>query len=267
MSDPVRFHGVRAALCLAALCSGLACVSPERSTVPAEPEAEPHAAPVEQPPAPPVDRSSIAGYSVEGRPIHYSVHGTGSQTALILASIHGDEAAGTPLLEALAEHLDEHPAWTARARVVIVPDLNPDGRAARTRTNSRGVDLNRNFPAANSRSAPDALSEPESAALAELLERYTPDRVLSIHGWIGLMDWDGPAEALARSTAEHCALPARQIGARPGSLGSFVGVDKGIPILTLEMPSSARRLEQEALWEQYGDALLSFIRPPPATGS
>lgn len=213
------------------------------------------------------DAQRIAGHSVEGRPIRYSVHGAGPDTVLLLATIHGDEDAGTPLLERLAEKLDAAPAWTASLRVVIVPVLNPDGLVARRRHNARGVDLNRNFPAANRRerasSGTEPLSEPESAALHDLIDRYQPLRVVSIHGWIGLVDWDGPGESLAEAVGAVCGLPARQIGSRPGSLGSFVGVDRSVPILTLELPSSAKPLDDDALWSRYGDALLTFIRWTP----
>ena len=39
-----------------------------------------------------------AGFSVEGRPIPYQVLGHGRDTILIIATIHGNEEAGTPLL-------------------------------------------------------------------------------------------------------------------------------------------------------------------------
>ncbi len=209
--------------------------------------------------------------SVEGRPIPYSVHGRGPDSVLIVASIHGNEAAGTPLLERLEQHLSQNPELVQGVQVVLVPALNPDGVAAKQRLNANRVDLNRNFPAANRMSMRTAgsepLSEPESAGLAALLDRFQPGRVLSIHGWVGVMDWDGPAEALARSVGRACGLPAKRIGSRPGSLGSFVGTDRDTPILTMELPSRARSMAPEQLWTDYGPAMLSFIEGVPSVVS
>ncbi len=217
------------------------------------------------------DGDLLAGLSVDGRPITYSVHGRGADTALLLATIHGDEDAGTPLLERLAAELEADPGLLAGGRVVVVPVANPDGLARGRRHNERGVDLNRNFPAGNRRerrtSGDAALSEPEARALHDLLERYRPDRILSIHGWIGLVDWDGPADDLARAVSERCGLPARRIGSRPGSLGSYAGLDLGIPVLTLELPAVARVQGPDALWDDYGDALLAFVRGVPPASS
>lgn len=204
----------------------------------------------------------LAGRSIGGRPIEYHVLGGGPRRVLLLATIHGDEAAGTPLLQRLVEHLHANPAARAGREVVIVPVLNPDGFAAKRRYNARGVDLNRNFPAANRKRNSrhgEALSEPESRALHELITLYPPDVVVSLHGWLGQIDWDGPGDELALRMGARCGLPARQLGANPGSLGSYLGVDGGLPVITFELPHAARALDADALWERFGPALLSAL--------
>ena len=147
--------------------------------------------------------------------------------------------------------------------MVLVPIVNPDGYAAKTRTNASGVDLNRNFPAPNfrvrSKSGSQALSEPESQAIMELIDTYKPDRVVSIHQPVGCVDYDGPAKALAHAIAKAAHLPIRRLGLRRGSLGSLVGKSNNIPIITLELPGSASRLTQSQVWAKYGQALLTAI--------
>ena len=84
---------------------------------------------------------------------------------LLVATIHGNESAGTPLLERLAERLESDPELLRNRRVLLVTVANPDGLARRTRGNARGVDLNRNFPTTNrkdTRRSGTALSEPGS---------------------------------------------------------------------------------------------------------
>ena len=93
---------------------------------------------------------TVLGGSVEGRPIEAWVIGDGDPCVMILATIHGDEWAGTPLLEELAVELEGQAAAGALDRcVVLVPIANPDGYAARDRESSTGIDLNRNFPSSN----------------------------------------------------------------------------------------------------------------------
>jgi protein MpaA len=207
--------------------------------------------------------SDILGHSVEGRPIECHVFGTGSRVILILATIHGNEWAGTPLLAAMAGHLRSHAELLAGRRVVLVPVANPDGFAARRRHNVRGVDLNRNFPADNRKDAHRhgraAVSEPESLAIVAALKRFRPERVVSIHQPIGCIDFDGPGADLARAMAEAGGLPVRRLGARPGSLGAYLGEMLGIPVINVELPGGVARLGAAALWERYGRMMLVAV--------
>jgi protein MpaA len=214
-------------------------------------------------PIPPIVAERVAGLSVEDRPIDYTVIGRGQTTVLILATIHGNEAAGTPLVERLQSELAAQPELVADRTIVLVPVVNPDGLAADTRRNATGVDLNRNYPADNwSNRGPNGSmpsSEPETRAVLELLDRYAPDRVVSIHQPLRCIDYDGPARALAEAMAAACDLPVRRLGTRPGSLGAYVGEDLGVPIITVELPGRAERAGADALWERYGAMLVESI--------
>jgi protein MpaA len=214
-------------------------------------------------------RETIVGRSTEGRPIVCQVWGEGPETLLIIATIHGNEAAGTPLVGELAAWLAEHPETWADQRIVVLPVANPDGLARNLRFSVTGVDLNRNFPAGNwrpeTRGEADVkvhgetpLSEPESRALMRVLCTYYPSRVVSIHQPLACVDYDGPAEGLARAMADACPLPLKQLGSRPGSLGSFVGLTLRRAIVTLELPGDAGD-DGAALWRTYGGALRAAV--------
>lgn len=219
-------------------------------------------------PQPPVllTKHRIIGTSVRGRPLLCTVLGEGQDVAFILATIHGDEPAGTPLVRRLAEHLQQHPDLLRGRKVVLLPVANPDGMAMGTRSNARGVDLNRNFRTANRVNSPQfglrALSESEAQAIERVIQEYTPDRIVSIHQPLTCVDYDGPAAALAGHMAQYCDLPVQKLGARPGSLGSYAGLTLAIPIITLELPRNASRLSQQVLWERYGTALIAAVVYP-----
>src|SRR5262247_2740448 len=53
--------------------------------------------------------SQTIGHSVEHRPIEMLSAGNGPETILIIATIHGDEYAGTPLLYRLADEISTKP--------------------------------------------------------------------------------------------------------------------------------------------------------------
>jgi protein MpaA len=211
-------------------------------------------------------QQSVIGWSVEGRPIDCLDFGSGSDVTMILATIHGSESAGTPLVRRLGDCLSRRPDLLQGRRVVLIPVANPDGLARGTRRNARGVDLNRNFPAKNYLAADhhgtSALSEPESSAIRQALGAYRPTRIVSIHQPLACIDYDGPAERLAEAMAGHVDLPVKKLGGRPGSLGSYAGILLGIPIITVELPAAAGDLDADTLWARYGRMLVAAIRFP-----
>lgn len=208
------------------------------------------------------------GDSVEGRPIECQVFGSGPDVVLILGSIHGNEPAGAVLVRRLAAALQHQPSLLAGRTVVLVPVANPDGLAHGTRTNARGVDLNRNFPADNWSSrgqhGSSALCEPESRALHALIEARHPTRIVSVHQPLTCIDYDGPARDLAFVMSEAGGLPVRRLGGRPGSLGSYAGHTLKIPIITVELPRRSPAPPDELLWSQYGRMMLAAVCYPHA---
>jgi len=208
----------------------------------------------------------IVGNSVQRRPILCTTLGRGQDVTLILATIHGNEPAGTPLVRMMEKYLQRNPKLLTGRKVVLLPVANPDGMANNSRYNANGVDLNRNFATANrsntGRSGRVALSEPEARTIERLIRQYHPDRIVSIHQPLACVDYDGPALPLAYRMSKYCDLPVKKLGAKPGSLGSYAGLTLGIPIITLELPSNASSIDQERLWQQYGPALLAALTYP-----
>jgi protein MpaA len=136
----------------------------------------------------------------------------------------------------------------ASATIRILRDLNPDGTADRRRHNARDYDLNRNWPASNfepgSTGGTAPLSEPETRALDRDLRTFKPDIVVVLHSTsIGpLVNYDGPAGTLADAfaSAARAVSPEWHVRAdmgypTPGSLGSYLGMDRNLPILTVEL--------------------------------
>jgi protein MpaA len=227
-------------------------------------------------------RRHVVGRSVEGRAIGCLTAGKGPDVTFILATIHGDEPAGTMLLQRLASHLQQKPHILDGRKVILLPIANPDGVARTSRLNARAVDLNRNFAADNRTNSPKhgpaALSEPEARIIDRLIRQYAPDRIVSIHQVMdtgpkglarrfpnGCIDYDGPAQNLAEQMAEHCDLAVAKLGAATGSLGSYAGIELQIPVITMELPPHAHQLDPQLLWQSYGTALIAVVLYPQGT--
>lgn len=192
---------------------------------------------------------------------------------LLIGGIHGDEQTASSAVfkwvAALQKNKQQEFNWR------VFPVLNPDGLLAPkpSRTNARGVDLNRNFPTPNwLQEAPSywqratgsdprrfpgkaPISEPESKVIFDTIESFRPDVIISVHAPFGVLDLDGPA----RPPRRFGRLWYNRVGVYPGSLGNYSGLHKRIPVVTIELPH-ATQLPPDAEIARIGQDMQSWIR-------
>jgi protein MpaA len=176
------------------------------------------------------------GRSYEGRPIEV-VHVAGEgPRVLVVGCIHGDECEGievTKLLERSAATTD---LW-------LVHQLNPDGYARRSRFNSRGVDLNRDFLAATER---------ETRIARKLILRLRPDVTIWFHQPQSVVRAWGPSRGMARRYARLAGVPYRSL---PWPAGSASRWQNGIDQISFVVELPPGEL-QDAVARRYAQAVL-----------
>lgn len=138
-------------------------------------------------------RAGIAtiGQSVEGRDLHLVriAHprdiprkaAAGGRVALFICSQHGDEPTGRETclqwLRDLAFSTESFLVEVLRTwTLLFIPNANPDGAEAGTRTNAHGADLNRDHL---------NLRTPEAQVMARVIRGWRPDVVLDLHEFYG----------------------------------------------------------------------------------
>ena len=149
------------------------------------------------------------------------VAGRTARRALVIAGVHGSEVQGIEVAEQLLKDLAKAQSQP-EVSTVIVPDLFPDNAAYRDREGP-GAPPNRNFPdpsqdlaASGGRDARNKAILPENVMLMQLIERFAPERIISIHG--------SSAAALAGVSYDPRALSAAE-QARTQSSGIDSGAD------------------------------------------
>lgn len=207
------------------------------------------------------------GESVKGKAIDCYYFGSGPETVIFFGAFHGDEPESASLMFQFVAHLQAHPELLKDRTAVIVPVVNPDGLAIENRRNANQVDLNRNYPTSNWNSegwgtdywgGPGPVSEPETKIVVELLERFQPDRIISVHAPYRCVNFDGPAETLAELLSKENGYKVEpSIGyPTPGSFGTYAGIEKKIPTITLELPPK----DKEDVWKDNRRALVKALR-------
>jgi protein MpaA len=168
--------------------------------------------------------SLVIGHSVQEREIRVTRVGEegAAVNVLVVGDVHGNEPAGEAIVAALrSKRVEDVTFWLVRTG-------NPDGRAAGTRQNARGVDLNRNFPwrwrtGARGTYFPGrkAASEPETRALMRLVRRVRPQLGIYYHQHLGItVRARGADPAVQREYARRTGLPLRSL---PNYRGTAVG--------------------------------------------
>ena len=211
----------------------------------------------------PLVRESVLGRSAQGRAIRLVRVGDphAARRVLVVGVIHGNEPAGAAVIRALRAG-----PVPAGVQLWLIPSLNPDGQAAGTRQNARGVDLNRNFPDAwraqgrpfdTYYSGPRPLSEPESRLAARLIRRLRPSATVWYHQALALVDRGTADPALARRYGRLSGLPVRRLGFLPGvatrwqnhllpRAGAFVVELPGGPLRAADVRRHARAVRAVA---------------------
>ena len=143
---------------------------------------------------------------------------------LIVAGIHGNEAAGLlavpRILDLLAEQRPEHANWA----VTILTPANPVGVVHGSRYNEQGCDINRDFQ--DSRT-------PEAQILQDLIASDPPDLIVSLHegaqdGFMLVVTSKGSAES------GQAVVQAVRKAEIPIALTHFLGFPLGTPGLSKE---------------------------------
>jgi len=194
---------------------------------------------------------------------------------LLIGGTHGDELTSVSVTFKWIEKLNKHHSGLFHWH--IAPLMNPDGvlKKSASRTNHNGVDLNRNMPSddwrrnalsywesrsgKNPRRYPgaEAASEPETQWLIDEINSFKPDAIISVHAPYGVVDFD----SLLLNTAPKSLgkLHLNLLGTYPGSLGNYAGINRNIPVITLELPHSwvmPSDSETSKIWED----IVSWLR-------
>lgn len=215
---------------------------------------------------------------------------------MILCGVHGDEITPIKFCFDILHHLYKLEPNTNEKKnfddnlIVVAPIANPDSffRSRPTRTNYRGVDINRNFPTkdwnekalklwkswyrSDKRRFPGnkPLSEQETYFQVNLIKRYKPDRIISVHAPLTILDYDGPSVTHSDHRHHEVALSAKHLLVQmskkaqdyriknypffPGSLGNYAGNERNIPTYTLELPTSDNR-NHKKYWNMFKSSI------------
>ncbi|WP_336922226.1 M14 family zinc carboxypeptidase [Aquipuribacter sp. SD81] len=163
-------------------------------------------------------------------------------SALVLCLQHGNEpAAREGCLQGLRDlAFSDDPAdlrMLERSTVLFVPTVNPDGRAANTRANSEGIDINRDHI---------ALESAEARAVAELTRDLDPEILHDaheyggnrtfynrdfIHLWPRNLNVDDKVYGLARSLVlDYVDVAVVEGGYTTGEYGIYYDPETGEPV-------------------------------------
>ena len=186
---------------------------------------------------------------------------------LFIGGVHGDEPEGVELAQKLLLWLQKNNSKNLYSWILI-PCLNVEGYANNCRTNSRGVDLNRNFPSSDWSTehrmpryypGPHPNSEPEVQALVSLIQERRPYMITHFHSWEPCVVYTGaPGQRAAQLLAQDTEYSAREdIGyPTPGSLGQFGWQSCQTPVICIE---AQEKSDLHSIWPKFSSGLIRLL--------
>ena len=210
----------------------------------------------------------LVGHSVQGRRIVADELGdsAAARKVLVVGCLHGNECAGIAVVDRLRRlgPLDGVDLW-------LVPDANPDGRAAGKRRNAHRVDLNRNFPHRWRRlrgayySGPRPASEPETRALMRLIRHVRPAVTIWFHQHLNMVVLTRGNLGLQHRFARLAGLRACYLSPYPGTATGWSNATfPGTTAFVVELPAGRLSVARTA---RLAAAVRAVAVPPPGHGS
>ena len=210
------------------------------STVPATPPAS----------TPPqfASESIVLGTTSRGRTIVAQRQGDPTATRVVLAvgQMHGNEPKGQSVIRELRKL-----ATPVNTAIWSIVTMNPDGSARGSRTNARGVDLNRNFPTGWRRAAAGAgrrpASERETKMMMNFITTLRPDAVVSFHQPLNTImsicnaesrPWVSELAGTIGLAVNPSAICSRYAGGYSGTMNQWFSATQRGWFATIELPAS-----------------------------
>lgn len=186
--------------------------------------------------------------STTGRPVEVAQFGSGSQRVLVLGSLYGNEPESIRLLDSFVQELASL-SVPPEIKLLVVRTPNPDGLAEHMRTNSHGVDLNRNFPSTSFTKNPTRLTGPRPASEIEtqhvlrIIKEFQPQRVIHVRSSIGvrpLVLTNCTSAEFEKIFSEMSEIDYGRFGGefKIGSLEEYVSLTAKAELLTIQLPTA-----------------------------
>ncbi len=221
------------------------------------------------------------GASVNGAELSVIKTGNGTRRFIFIAGHHGDEYQGMNMLDMFGEFLRRNPeVMPENAEVWLIPCLNPDGAAAGTRWNARGVNLNRNYgtddwglygvsmqtileeaglvPLTDSSAiitgtpftfnypGPYPFSEPETQAVDYICRSTGFSALISLHETEDCVYWGQTGVSLAYTFGNPTGLPVVGQISVSGDTTRWFGQITGNPSITVELSEALAGMDPGA---------------------
>lgn len=214
----------------------------------------------------PVARPEIpwtaAFLSSAGRPFQTYSHSNEQSTkrVLVIGSLNGMDQPAIEVMSLLRDEIAARSAELNEWNVLLVETGNPDGYQMQRKGNSRGVDLNVNFPghvsAIRGKTVATKSAEIETRMLMQIFQQYRPDRVVVLRNHP-----ENEHQVVFSSTEERfsCLLSAPgpyQLHTseqwNPGSMEQYARESMGADVVCVDLSG---RQDVQTLWNENSELL------------